>query len=87
MQKVRVDVHLEYQNYLKLLGYTAKRSFKNASQAVDSIIKEYFSNTDSQSVAVDRLNKVIQEQQDKIQNLEFELRTKRAKVIKDVKSK
>jgi len=80
MQKIRVDSHIDYQIYMKLLAYMVQNGCKNASQGVNKILSDHFTESDAQKTTADRLNKVIQQQQTKIDNLEFELKTK-AKVV------
>lgn len=74
--KTRIDAYIDARNYFNVLSYMRKESAKTVSIAVNKILTEHFFNIDEQKQATDRLNKVIQEQQNKIQNLEFELRTK-----------
>ena len=83
MQKVRVDAHLEYTNFLKLLAYTSQNGLKNASQSINNILSEHFKTSDQAKTTADRLNSVIQQQNQKIMNLEFELKQKNAKVVKE----
>lgn len=83
--KTRVDAFITAKNYFNLLTYMRKEGAKTLSLAVNKIMQDYFLNVDEQQQAVERLNKVIQEQQNKIMNLEFEVRTKQLKEAKPVK--
>lgn len=86
MSKSRVDVYLSPKNFFKLLEYQAKQGTKTYSQTIERILTEFFSGADSQELAVQRLTKVIQDYENKIRNLEFELRLakqQKAKAIKE----
>jgi len=52
------------------------RECKNDSQAVDRIINLYFEQDLERDIAVNRLNKIIQMMEDKIKNLEHQLKEK-----------
>ena len=70
--KTQVVCYLEVDNYAKLISLS-KTTGQTLSMGIDGILKIYFGNEDSQKMAVERLNRVIQEQEMKIRNLEHEI--------------
>jgi len=86
MSKSRVDVYISPKNFFKLLEYQAKHGIKTYSQTIERILSEFFTGADNQALAVDRLNKIIQDYENKIRNLELEnrlLKTQRSKILKE----
>jgi hypothetical protein len=80
MAKLRQDVYLTASNYLKLLQFQAEHKTKNISQAIDIIINRHFKQLLEQDASVERLNKVIQQYENKVLNLEHQIT-----VLKEVK--
>jgi hypothetical protein len=77
-------LYLEEPVFYRYLEYRAKHpEFKSDSQAINNLLKESFEQGKMTDTAVERLNSVIQQQQLRIGNLEFELRQKSAVPIKN----
>jgi len=83
--KVRIDVYIDAMNYSKILEYANKIGARTASQAVNTMLNEYFLDKDGQAIAVERLTKVIQNYENKVRNLELEVRTKALKSAEVIK--
>ena len=74
---MRIECYLDDATFIKLVNYQVKHQLANKSKAIRRLMNEFFQARDEQDIAVARLNGVIQKQQIKIQNLEYELREKR----------
>lgn len=85
MGKTRIEIYTDADNYFKLLVYAQKNN-QNMSVAVNDILKKHFLGEDTQQLAVDRLNKVIQAQEEKIRNLQHELTHSVDQQIQDLKA-
>ena len=81
MNKLRVDCYIDAGVYYKLLDFQKKSGAKTTSLALNDALKTYFSNKEEADVGIERLNKVIQSFQNKIENLEHELRLKNSSVV------
>jgi len=66
-------------NFARLQEYIIRNRLKTPAQGVDRILYEHFLAEDNQKMVADRLNKVIQDYQNKVNNLESELRHKEVK--------
>lgn len=81
MNKLRVDCYVDAGVYYKLLDYQKKTGAKTVSLALNNALTMYFSNKEEADVGIERLNKVIQSFQNKIENLEYELRLKNSPFV------
>jgi hypothetical protein len=81
MNKLRVDCYVDAGIYYKLLAYQKATGAKTVSLALNAALTTYFSNREEADVGIERLNKVIQGFQNKIENLEHELRLKNVQKI------
>lgn len=70
----KIQLFVDLKQATNILKYQEERHLKSESEAVFRILNEYFANIEMQDQAVNRLNKIIQGYNDKIQNLEFENR-------------
>jgi len=86
MQKynIRLQICVDFGSYSNLIRYMREHSLKNESHAIRKMIKDITELEHGWEQATARLNQVIQSKEDKIRNLELELRQlKSAKVIKE----
>jgi len=73
MSKPRLDIYINDNNLFKCLEFQLKRGLKSKSQAIDRILTEFFRMGDIQTDVTDRLNKVIQNKENEIRNLKYEM--------------
>jgi hypothetical protein len=74
---VRIEGYITFKNYSSLEQMREKTKDKGFSNILNHVINKYFVNLDEQQGAVERLTKVIQGYQEKINNLEYELKEKK----------
>jgi len=74
--KNQVVCYVDLAVYFKLIEAASKRGFKTLSIAVNECLKEYFSQEQSQELAIDRLNKTLQQRDNTIMQLQSELHHK-----------
>jgi len=86
MQKynIRLQICVDFGSYSNLIRYMREHSLKNESHAIRRMIKEVSELEHGWEQATRRLNEVIQSKEDRIRNLEFEIRQlRKAKIIKE----
>lgn len=86
-RNVKVQAFLDINDYVKLKVLMNQNNLKTDSLGINYVLRRYLKQIDEQDQAVNRLGKVIQDYERKIQNLEFELRQKNKVVKNEVKSK
>lgn len=81
----RIEVYISLRNLMKLEGLRQDSKQKGYSFIIDQILtKRFFGDHDTEN-AIMRFNKIIQGYEERINNLEFELRNKNK--VKEVKDK
>ena len=85
MSKARIDILLEPAIYYKLLEYQSKNKHENLSRATSEILKNFFMSLGEQSVAIDRLTKVIQGYEVKIRDMQHDIIHDADKKVADIK--
>lgn len=79
-QKTRLDIFVGKHTLLHIWEFMSKHGSKNYSQAVESILIDYFRPKD-EDLGISRLNQALAQKDAKIQNLEYELKLKNTKVL------
>jgi len=75
----RIESYVDDTTYMKILEVRAKNHLKTNGKAAAYLLKMFFSMDKQQDAAVSRLTKVIQEQNNKIINLENQLKHEQMK--------
>jgi uncharacterized protein len=84
MSKIKVDAYIDADVYYKLLAYKNQNKCKTDSAAINAALNEAFATRDEQVLAVERLTKVIQGMQARIDNAEYDKRMRNAKAVKEI---
>lgn len=74
MPKVRIECYLDIPNFSKIEAIRTQTQEKGYTKVLNHIIERYFNMLEEHNQKDLRFNKAIAEKNNKIQNLEFELR-------------
>jgi len=79
MTKVRIECYLSLDLFSKIEAIRRSTGDKGYTKVMNKVILEYFQQEHNQDAAINRLTKVIQGYEEKIRNLEHELKHRQEK--------